>query len=102
MPNLETGLIKKIQGLYNPDENPVLCKGEIKILRRDRNVVYAAWHMEDENGGNLAGVTRNYYVEEENVSESAAIELAIELILANIKKYRIGRKKVFSEIEIVN
>lgn len=92
------GLIKKLQGLYNLDKNPVLCKGELKILRRDRKVVYAAWHMEDENGSNLAGVTRNYFVDEENASENAAIEL----ILTNIRKYRIGRKKAFSEIEIVN
>ena len=53
--------------------------------------------MEDEKGGILAGRSRNYFVDNEAPSESAAIEL----ILADIKKYRMGRKKVFSEIEIV-
>jgi hypothetical protein len=53
--------------------------------------------MKDENGAIIAGRTRNYFVDNETSSESAAIEL----ILADIKKYGIARKKVFSEIEIV-
>ena len=87
----------KIQGLYTSDSNPILCKGEIRILRQEQKVFYASWHMEDEKGGILAGRSRNYFVDNEAPSESAAIEL----ILADIKKYRMARKKVFSEIEIV-
>ena len=87
----------KIQGLYTSDSNPILCKGEIRILRQEQKVFYASWQMKDENGAIIAGRTRNYFVDNETSSESAAIEL----ILADIKKYGIARKKVFSEIEIV-
>ena len=89
--------IKQIQGLYTSDGNHTFCKGEIKILRQEQKVFYASWNMQDEKSVNLAGKTRNYFVDNEKLSESTLIEL----ILADIKKYRIGRKKVFSEIEVV-
>jgi hypothetical protein len=91
------GLIVQIQGLYTPENDPIHCKGVIDILRQEQKVVYASWQIRDENGVQIGSVSRNYFVDKEKVSDIDAIEL----ILNDIRNYSIGRKKVFSEIQVL-
>ena len=49
-----------------------------------------------ENKIGIAGITRNYYFGEVNSPQ----EKILEMILEDIQKYRMNRRKVFSDIEL--
>lgn len=89
--------IYKTRGISNWQNPGINCMGTIKILRRTGKSVYASWEMHTEDGTNLGGVSRNYFMNKENALD----EEAIALILDHIMNYRIGRKKVFAEVQII-
>jgi hypothetical protein len=76
----------------------ISCIGKIKILHRTGKSIYAGWEMHIEDGTSLAGVSRNYFMNKENASE----EEVIPFILDNIMNYRIGRERVFTEVQVIN
>jgi hypothetical protein len=90
--------MKRIKGLYSMGGSTVPCFGKIEILNRTEKNVYASWEMRAENGSTLAGVSRNYFVGKQNVSENDLLPI----IINNVINYRIGRKKIFTRVEIVD
>ena len=79
-------------------QNPAMsCIGKIQILHRTGKSVYASWEMQIEDGKNVAGVKRNYFMNKENASDQEVIPF----ILDNVMNYRIGRKRIFTEVQVV-
>jgi len=89
----------EIRGIYTYAEAPVRCHGEIGFIRfdHDRGTVYASWNMISEEGQELGGVSRDYFVGE-NISKDEAV---LERILMHIENYRIGRRRAYKHIELV-
>ena len=87
----------RIAGICHMQSPPINCIGSVTILHRHGKSVYASWEMHTEDGTNLGGVSRNYFMNKENALD----EEAIALILDHIMNYRIGRKKVFAEVQII-
>lgn len=80
-------------------QNPTIsCIGKIQILHRTGKPVFASWEMHSEDGTSLAGVTRNYFMNKENASDKEVIPY----ILENVINYRIGRKRIFTEVQVIN
>jgi len=90
--------IVKIEGLYNSLQK---CYGEIEIVKIDFAKVYSAyvsWRIFNESGQNIASFSKNYFL-----GDRLLIKYEIlEIVLKNIKNYRIGRKLAFSEIKIID
>ena len=87
-----------IRGVCHMQSPSMSCIGTIQILNRNGKSVYASWEMHIEDGTNLGGVSRNYFMNKENASD----EEVIPLILDHIMNYRIGRKRFFTEVQIMN
>lgn len=94
--------IMKIEGIYNSENNSSQkCIGEIEIVKIDFAKVYSAyatWRVFNENGQNIASLSRNYFLGDKQLQNYEIFEI----VLKNIKKYRIGRKLAFSDIKIIN
>ena len=80
-------------------QNPATsCIGKIQILHRTGKSVYASWELHIEDGTSLAGIKRNYFMNKENASDQEVIPF----ILDNVMNYRIGRKRIFTEVQVIN
>lgn len=97
MSNNQTNLIF-ISGKCTDENRVINCFGKIEIRKIDdvHKVGYDSWQIFDENNVGLVGVTRNYYFGEVNNPQ----EEILKMILIDIQKYRMNRRKVFSEIKI--
>lgn len=91
------GLTKNIKGLCTLDRSVSLCRESIEVTRVTGKIIYASWEMYDQNDIKLAGVSRNYFVDKDELEESDVFPVIFE----NIANYKVNRRKVFSEIEIV-
>ena len=89
----------KIKGVALVGDLPIPCLGEIEILNfnAEHRTAYAWWRIFDQDGKLLAAKSRNYFTDKADFSDLDVIPL----ILQNIKNYRIGRNRVFSQVEIV-
>lgn len=94
--------IMKIEGLYNSENNSLQkCFGEIEIVKIDFTKVYSAyvtWRVFNESGQNIASFSKNYFLGDKQLPNYEIFEI----VLKNIKNYRIGRKLAFSDIKILN
>ena len=84
----------KIQALCKLNDSVFPCSGYIKVLWVKNNEGYISWQMFDAGGNNIAGVSRRYYLNSQPLNKDKIIEMAF----ANIEKFRIGRKRIFSDI----
>lgn len=89
----------KIKGVALIGDSSIPCMGEIEILNfsPEHRTAYAWWRIFDTDGKLLAAKSRNYFIDKDTLVESDIIELALK----NITNYRMGRKRVFSEVEII-
>ncbi|MBC7922996.1 MAG: hypothetical protein H7Z75_18110 [Ferruginibacter sp.] len=85
-----------VTGVAIIDNEKMHCSGEIEILSVNEKQVYATWKMFAGDSA-IASVSRNYYVPSNTTSESEILKLVIE----NIAKYRMGRKRTFSDVVVV-
>ena len=90
-------MTKRIKGMCAMDGVNFACIGSLESFHQRGKVVYASWEMRREDGTLLAGVSREYFINKDNIEESDILPL----ILYNIANYRLGRKRIFSEITIV-
>jgi hypothetical protein len=91
-------MIFKIEGTCISENAPFKCRGEIEIVNRTDKTVYASWKVYDEVGNFIAAVSRNYFMGEGNLTN---YDLA-KLVIDNILKYRMSRRKIFLEMEIIS
>ena len=87
----------RIQAICNLTNAIFPCSGYIEVLRVEDKETYAAWQMFNESGNIIAGVSQQYYLGDESQTRSKIIEM----VLFNIKGFRIGRKHVFSNVKIM-
>jgi hypothetical protein len=87
----------KIKGLSTIDDIIIDCQGSITIHFTKGQVVYATWCIFDSQDRMLAAKSRSYFFDSDNITEDAIIDKVFKDIL----KYRIGRKKVFFDICVV-
>lgn len=87
-----------INGKYNDESRVNNCFGKIEILNIDDEykTAYVSWKISDEQDIEIAGITRNYFFGETNNPQ----EEIIKMILIDIQKYKINRRKIFVEIEV--
>ena len=84
---------KQVTGLYNINNEIKSFTGEIEIINKLDKTAYARWILYDTAGNLIATLIRNYYIGDIiKVTDQDIIKLVIE----NILKYRIGRKKNYS------
>lgn len=79
------------------DDANFVATGHLRILWIKNKEAYAEWQMNDAEGNSLAGVTRRYFIDDEDPNENKIIDM----IRYNIENYSISRKKIFSDLEIV-
>jgi hypothetical protein len=87
--------VKKISGVYFLKDEK-LCSGEIRILSKSDRTTYVSWEIHDEEKNNIASVAKNYFIGDMEYSNDDIFQMVVKDIL----KYRIGRKKVFKEIKM--
>lgn len=86
-----------INGKYDDKNRANNCFGKVEILKIDdkHKVGYASWQIFDENETGIASITRSYFFGQVNNPQ----EEILKMILIDIQKYRMNRRKVFSEIK---
>lgn len=91
----------KIEGFYKAENEPLhICSGEIEIIKTGFVKVYLAyvsWRIFNKTGQNIASVSKNYAFGDKQLSNYEVFEVVLE----DIKKYRIGRNSVFSSIRLI-
>ena len=87
-------LIKK-KIFFNIDYNKKCSDGEIEFLDADEYIVYTSWKV-IQDGIRIAGRSGRIYAEKKKRTNEAVIEK----ILEQISSYRIGRKQIFSNLQI--
>jgi hypothetical protein len=86
----------RIKAIACIDNNITSCEGRIEIHWKKGFQAYATWNLSSE-GAPLASRSSNYYFKEDLHSE----EDLMNNILSKIQEYRIDRKKVFSEVQLI-
>ena len=86
----------KIQALNTLDAGAFLSKGFIEILCVENQEAYVSWQMFDKSESSIASVSRRYYLGNQPYTKDKIIEMAI----ANIENFRVGRKHIFSDVKI--
>lgn len=81
----------KIKAIAHINNTILYCTGTIKIHWIKEKQAYISWQIINEDQL-LAGKTENIYIDNDSERE------IINKTIARIEKYRLGRKKVFSEI----
>jgi hypothetical protein len=94
-----THIIAEIKGIYI--EGSIPFKGIIEIIRQDpdHGTIYANWQTFTLSGDNIAGRSRAYFIGNDQIDKAINIKV-ISLVMENISKYRINRKKAFEEVEV--
>ena len=69
--------------------------GSMEILSRSGRSVYVIWTFWDKENKLIASLRHNYFLESENVDDLAILDL----VKNQISKYRIGRRRLFSNVE---
>lgn len=73
------------------------CTGTIKIIRKRKPQAYVGWQIYF-CSHRLAGRSENYFFEDETGDDSEILSRALK----KIERYRIGRKKVFFDVEFAD
>jgi predicted transcriptional regulator len=87
----------KIKAIANVDNNKIRCVGEIKLNLISGNQVYIIWSLLHEDKLIAAKSETLYYRTSGNNEENL-----MKIIVEKIKRYRIGRKRIFEEVEVVS
>ena len=84
---------KKIRALFDGST----CFGIIEIINTNRpnKTAYVSWSIFKAEGKPIGGLINNYFLGNEDFSD----EEVFDLVKDQIQKYRIGRKRVFSNVE---
>ena len=89
---------KKIEVDCYIDNVKEKCDGEILLREVNERTAYAEWHPFNKEGELIASLAKTYYHGKgNNVSD---VEI-IQLIVNGIKDYRIGRKRIFSNVSVI-
>lgn len=87
----------KVKAIYKYGDITSNSFGEIGIRRKEDKKAYVAWNMSDDKGNRLGGVSREYYL-----GEFYDENKLVEMILENIRRFRINRKRIFFDVEIIS
>ena len=87
-----------ISGVTNVFGEDIVCKGVIDVNYYNNKQAYVLWQMFDEKNNRIAFVGRNYFIDDNKVS----IDELIPMVIHKIENYRVGRKKIFKDIKIVD
>ncbi len=71
------------------------CKGKIIILRIKEPQAYVSWSLSHGRQA-IAGVSENYFYKSALHSQ----EELVERVLEKIRRYRMGRKSIFENVQI--
>ena len=84
---------KKFTALFNNS----ICFGLIEILNINRvhKTAYVSWQISNGENNPIAGLINNYFLGKDNFTNDEIYNLVKD----QIPKYRIGREKVFSNVE---
>jgi hypothetical protein len=85
-----------IEGIAVIDGKMMACKGKISMHVGANRVLCASWQMFDMENRLIAMSSRNFFLGEMDLPET----LLAEVVIRDILKYRIARKKVFAGIRI--
>ncbi len=72
------------------------CHGHIEIHTKTDIQAYISWQLYDYENNSIAGISKNYFIANNNNS----IQNIISLVIEDIKKYRMARKYIIREIKI--
>lgn len=85
----------KLRAIANIDNDKLVCEGSIEIHWKKSPQAYITWQFF--NGEKLiVSKSENFFYKEEIENEDELINS----VLKKIEGYKIGRKKIFDEIEI--
>lgn len=87
----------KIQATCKIGDESFVSTGVITFAEANGNEVYAQWEMYDQKGDRIAGVAQTYYVSGDEPTENRILEM----VRYNIEHYRIDRRRIFFDPEIV-
>lgn len=82
---------------YINGKESINCKGEIQVINEDQYTFYIQWNVFEKDGSVIAGKVRKFNKE----NDLLTMELLND-VLKDIRNYRIGRKRIFSEVHFVN
>jgi hypothetical protein len=74
-----------------------LLFGTIEVLNQKKENVYAKWILYDSDKNLIASFTNNYFIGNSPLNN----DQVFELIKNKILQYRIGRNRIFQEIEFI-
>jgi hypothetical protein len=89
--------IANIEAVCKMDGEVYPCHGYIEILGSDEHTVKIHWRVFMKYGGSVALKGISLYEGDRNLTNEQIIEKAV----ASIEKYRINRKRVFSEVNVI-
>ena len=83
-------------------EGNIPFKGIIEIIRQDpsHGTIYANWQTFTLSGDNIAGRGRTYFIDKDNIDKATHSEV-VSLVMEDVLRYRINRKKAFTEVEVI-
>ena len=86
----------QVAGNAKIDNRIIPIHGNIEVLNKTDKVAYASWCLFDSSNNLLASVSRSYFIGGKTDSNKELLDM----IISNILNYRMGRQRVFSEIEV--
>ena len=87
----------KIQATCKIGDESFVSNGVITFAEAKGDEVYAQWEMYDSKGNRIAGVAQTYYFSGDEPTESRILET----VRYNIEHYRIDRRRIFFDLEIL-
>ena len=87
----------KVKAIYKYGDITSNVFGELEIRHKGDKKAYVSWTMSDDKGNRLGGVSREYYF-----GEFYDENKLVEMVLENIRRFRMDRKRVFFNVEIIS
>ena len=87
---------KDVHGTAIINGEVVPFQGSVEFEQKHENSIYASWKIFDAQGKIIASLSKEYYMD----SSNNKLDDIFNFILEMMKKYRIGRKYIISEIKL--
>lgn len=87
----------KIQATCKIGDERFVSTGVITLAEAKGDEVYAQWEMYDQEGDRIAVVAQTYHFSGDEPTESRIVEM----VRYNIEHYRLDRRRIFFDPEIV-
>jgi hypothetical protein len=87
----------KIRAIAKIDDRRIMCFGEIVIHSIKPPQAYVSWSLFDGETP-IAGKSENFFFDKNSGTEASLINS----IIRKIENYRIGRRKIFENVESID